>query len=238
MNMKASQEFERYLARVGATPAARLAWVLRVLNGYRTHQGMDWLPGDWDNLTRELAFFAGIGNAVTGWGGVSFLNGEITERPSPKEAKAILASFQQMVDDAEHHRPLPVPTFEIKQEFRWSPNFRKYLLEGEHPERATWEDRARYALVHLVKEEADRIQRCPARLPHEGKKCFALFLKSKRQKYCSKSCMSREMTRAKRQRDASQEATKKNDAKARAKQKKRVAHIHKKGGPHGTKKHR
>src|SRR5215510_4541708 len=82
MNIKASQEFERYLARVGPTPSARLAWVLRVLNEYRTHQGADWLPGDVDNLTRELAFFAGIGHALHGFGGVSFLDGDMTERPS------------------------------------------------------------------------------------------------------------------------------------------------------------
>ena len=222
MNMKASQEFERYRARVGATPAARLAWVLRVLNGYRMHQGADWLPGDWDNLTRELAFFAGIGNALAGWGGVVFENGEIVERPSHEEVRTILSSFQQMVDDAEHHRFLPLPTFEMKEGFRWSPKFGKYLREREYPERATWDERARYALAHLLNEEAHRIQRCPAKLPHEGKRCANYFLKSKRQIFCSKSCMSRETTRAKRQRDASP------TSHTRAQ----------KGGSHGTKKHR
>ena len=201
--MKASQVvFDKYLARVGATPGDRLAWVFRVLNAYRTRQGVDWLPGDHDNVSRELAFFCGIGEALHGWGGVPLEDGEIIERPSPEDVRTILASFQRMVDDAEHHRFLPVPIFATKKGFRWSPNFGKYLLEEEYPEGATWDDRARYALAHLLKEEAHRIQRCPAKLPHEGKRCANYFLKSKRQKYCGKTCTSREMTRAKRQRDS------------------------------------
>jgi hypothetical protein len=199
--MKMRPGFDKYLARVGATPAAQLAWVFRVLNLYRAHQGTDWLPGDWDNVSRELVVFAGYGKALLGWGGVQLDHGEIVERPSPKEVRTILASFQQMVEDAEHHRMIRVPTVEMKQELRWLPQAGRYLLLEEPVGQATWEDRARYALAYRLKEEAHRVQRCPAKLPHVGKRCGSYFLKSKRQKYCSKTCTSREMTRAKRQRD-------------------------------------
>ena len=200
--MKTRPGFDIYLARVGATPAAQLAWVFRWLNVYRTHQGADWSPGDWDNVSRELAVFSGYGKALPGWGGVGCDHGEIVERPSPKEVKTILASFQQMVDDAEYHRTIRLPTVEMKQEILWLPKLGRYLLHEEPLSQATWEDRARYALAYRLKEEAHRVQRCPARLPHEGTRCAAFFLKSKRQKYCSKTCTSREMTRAKRQRDS------------------------------------
>jgi len=222
MNKQASQAFDKYLARVGYTPAARLAWLFRVLNEFRLHQGANWLPGDLDNLSRELAFFAGIGHALPGWGDVPFLDGEITPRPSIKEVQALLASCHQLVEEAEHRRPLPVPTFPVKQTLQWAPTLGRYLLLEHYDDRVTWDDRVRYALAFLLKEEAARIQRCPARLPHEGKRCAALFLKSKRQKYCSKTCTSREMTRAKRHRD---EQTLTTRAKKGAKQ-------------HGPKKHR
>jgi hypothetical protein len=156
--------------------------------------------------------------ALEGWGGPVFSDGEITEWPSLKETQTILANCQQLVDDAKHHRSIRVPTFPVKQTLQWAPTLGRYLIQEHYDDRVTWDDRVRYALAFLLKEGAARIQRCPARLTHDRHKCLALFLKSKRQKYCSKVCTSREMTRAKRQRDSQPTRT-------------RV----KKGGLHGAK---
>lgn len=218
--MKSHPGFEKYLARVGVTPKARLEWVFRMLNQYRRQQGEDWLPGDWDNASRELAVFAGIGDTLHGWGGVALEDGEIVERPDPNEVKAILCDFHQLVEDAEHHRAISLTPFPMKQTITWEATAGRYRLHEswDDLDHATWLDRARYALAHLLKDEGHRIQHCPAKLAHEGKRCGAFFLKSKRQKYCGKTCTSREMTRAKRGRDAHPTPTRK-----------------KKGATHGTK---
>jgi hypothetical protein len=107
------------------------------------------------------------------------------------------------MDDAEHHRTISLTPFLRKQTIKWDATAGQYRLKEtwDDLDRATWEDRARYAVAHLLKAEGHRIQRCPSALPHEGKRCANYFLKSKRQKYCSKTCTSREMPRAKRLRD-------------------------------------
>ena len=76
----------------------------------------------------------------------------------------------------------------------WDSRTDRYHL-WEEIEGATWEDRARYALGQLLKEDGHRLRQCPAKLPHSRKACRSFFLKAKRGKYCSRPCASREMTR-------------------------------------------
>ncbi len=203
--MKVHSGLDKYLSRVGVMPRDRLSWVFRVVNRYRLHQGADWLPGDWDNMRSELAVFAGIGETLPEWGGIELhrQTGDIVHRPARDETDAILARLHQMVDDAEHHRPFSAPPFRMKRASTWDAAAGRYQCAEtwEDLDRATWEDRVRYAFASLLNAEGHRIQRCPSALPHEGKRCGNYFLKSKRQKYCSKTCTSREMTRQKRQRD-------------------------------------
>lgn len=194
--------YEKYSRRVGGTPQERLAWICRLVNESRT-QGADWLPGDWDNRRTELAVFSGIGQIFPRSGGLVLENGEIVERPSRNETEAILTRVQQMVDDGEHHRKISLPPFVMKQVIEWDAPAGRYRLSEawDYENESSWADRVRYTLVRLLETDGHRIQRCPSTLPHKGKRCANYFLKSKRQKYCSKTCTSREMTRAKRHRD-------------------------------------
>jgi len=182
------------MPRVGITTKDRLAWVTRTVNAYRQDQGESWSPGDWENARLELAVFTGIGkNLLPGHRGIMSGDGEIS-RPSQGEAKVILESFQRMFEDAVQHRPITLGPYQISHEMTWDTRTDRYH-RWEEIERATWEDRACYALGQLLKEDGHRLRQCPAKLPHSGKACRKFFLKAKRGKYCSRPCASREMTR-------------------------------------------
>jgi hypothetical protein len=222
--MKEHPGYDKYANRVGGVvPTARLEWLCRLVNLYRTHRGATWLPGDWDNVRSELAVAAGIGDSLPEWGGTELTrSGEIVDRPSREETDAILARLHQMVDDAVQHKPLIPTRFRIRQESRWNTDEGRYRPhpQWEDLDRATWDDRVRYTVAHLLTDEGLQVARCPAKLAHEETECGNYFLKNQRQKYCSKTCTAREMARAKRQRDADLSHT----------------HARKKGAKHGRKK--
>jgi hypothetical protein len=131
--------------------------------------------------------------------------------------------MQRMLDDTVQRKPIIPTRFRSTHEFRWKADEGRYRpydkWDDTDMDRSTWDDRVRYPLAHLLNEEDDRVARCPAKRAHEETPCGNYFLKTQRQKYCSKSCTAREMARAKRQRDSQPTRTRK-----------------KKGGLHGASK--
>lgn len=184
-----------YLIRVGHTPAARLTWALQKVNAYRTKVKIPWTPGDWENARYELSCFAFLnsGDVPKGLEGIMIdTKTGLPVSPSEDETRLILESFKSKLESIAQHKQVTLGPFRISQRFTWRAN--RYSAH-EAADRPDWKDRTHYALGLLLRELGSRIVQCPARLPHSGKQCLTLFLKSKRGKYCSRKCASRETTR-------------------------------------------
>lgn len=189
-------EFNKYLARVGYAQKDRWKWLLRRVNHYRIDNGESWLRSEWDIVCGELAAFTLGKTSAPGWGVIALSGGVFTDKPTHAEAKAVLDSCLRKIEDAVDHKPVLLPAVRIESRLDWDEQTSHYHRSEVYDDLTTWLDRVLYPLAQMVYEDGQRLRRCPSQQPHGPHPCANLFLHAKRGKYCSSTCTSREMSRA------------------------------------------
>ena len=204
-------EFNKYLDRIGYTNKARFKWLLGRLNQYRKDRGERWVQEKWDLVCGELAVFTTGEDAVPGYGLIAQSGGTLQEKPSRADAQSILSRSLEAIEHAMEHKPIiNLERVQSQPTLLWFEARGRYIRQEQYDASATWLTRVLDGpLAKMIEEHSDRLQRCPAMLPHEEHQCGNFFLKAKRGKFCSTACASREMARAKRMRDEKASQTRK-----------------------------
>lgn len=189
-------EYNKYLTRVGYAKQDRWKWLLRLVNRYRIDHGESWLHSEWDIVCGELAAFTLGKTSAPGWGVIAQTGGVFTEKPTHAEAQAVLDSCLRKIEDAADHKPVEFPAVRVVSRLDWNEKTSHYNRSEVYDDRTTWLDRVLYPLAQMMRDDGDRVRRCPSQQPHGPNPCANLFLHAKRGKYCSSTCTSREMSRA------------------------------------------
>lgn len=189
-------EYNKYLTRVGYAKKDRWKWLLRLVNRYRKDHGESWVDGEWDIVCGELAAFTLGKTSAPGWGVIALTGGVFTEKPTHAEANAMLDSCLRKIEDAADHKLVEFPAVRVVSRLDWNEKTSHYNRSEVYDDRTTWLDRVLYPMAQMMRDDGDRLRRCPSQQPHGPNPCANLFLHAKRGKYCSSTCTSREMSRA------------------------------------------